>query len=751
MSPDRSLKNLVRLRRFVRQLGGSRGFRVAADAYRLLLLVSAAILIDLAFPGPASGPDLPALGEGMVAVEDVIASIKFPVYKSEAELTRERAEAASSVSPIFRYRPEIADSSVAQVRAFFAALEEAEETAADSAELLPVARELLERYRIPASDEQAVLLTSRQTRERVARAVERAFRDLLRGGVAQSNDLGVARNVGVLVRRGEDDVLLPRDSVTTMQQFFARAAERAPLEAGSGAFGLYQNLIIRFSEPTIRLDREATDAARGQARQAVDQVKYEVLEGERIVAAHERVGPDQIERLRAYRDTLAQRGNGEAWEAHVGVVLYNLVILLVFGLMLKFFWPTVYDSQRVNTLIWILLVSVTVAAAFVASAEAPLELIPVALAALVLASLFDGLLALVTVFVLVALIGARPPLLGMTALLTMSVGGAVAALSGQVMRRRAQTWAIAGMVAGAYVLVAVCLGLINRQSVGWVIESGLWGMVNGAGSTIVAMGMLPLAEAFTKITTDQSLLELADVNRPLLRRLSLEAPGTYAHSINVANIAEAAAREIDANSLLVRVGTYYHDIGKVKKPQFFVENQPPGRNPHDKLKPATSINIIREHVSEGLEMAEEARIPDVVKAFINEHHGTQRIGFFLEKAKELDPETDFDPDDFRYPGPKPQSKETAILLLADSVESAARVLQDPTPERITELVDRIVGFKIAEGQLDEAPLTLGELTAIKRQFVKVLSGMYHHRLDYPAQSQRPTPPPREEPAASGSS
>jgi len=186
--------------------------------------------------------------------------------------------------------------------------------------------------------------------------------------------------------------------------------------------------------------------------------------------------------------------------------------------------------------------------------------------------------------------------------------------------------------------------------------------------------------------------------------------------------------------LLVRVGVYYHDIGKVKKPQFFVENQPRGRNPHDKLKPMTSASIVREHVKEGLDLADEGRLPDVVKAFIPEHHGTQQIGFFLDKAKELEPDGEFDPVDYRYPGPKPQSKETAIVLLADSVESAARVLQDPTTESIKALVDRIVDFKMSENQLDDAPLTLREITKVKEQFVKVLSGMYHSRLDYPLQN-----------------
>jgi putative nucleotidyltransferase with HDIG domain len=211
----------------------------------------------------------------------------------------------------------------------------------------------------------------------------------------------------------------------------------------------------------------------------------------------------------------------------------------------------------------------------------------------------------------------------------------------------------------------------------------------------------------------------------------MEASGTYAHTINVANLAEAAATAIGANGLLCRVGIYYHDVGKMLKPHFFVENQPGGRNPHDKLKPHLSASIVREHVVEGERLAREEGVPEVVTRFIPEHHGTQLIGFFYEKAMEEEGD-DLDEEGFRYPGPRPRSKETAIAMLADSIESATRALQDPSPERVRDLVKTIVDGKIRDGQLTESPLTLRELTVIQEQFAKVIGGMYHHRLDYPA-------------------
>ena len=205
----------------------------------------------------------------------------------------------------------------------------------------------------------------------------------------------------------------------------------------------------------------------------------------------------------------------------------------------------------------------------------------------------------------------------------------------------------------------------------------------------------------------------------------MEAPGTYAHTINVANLAESGCNAIGANGLLCRVGVFYHDVGKMVKPHYYVENQPERGNPHDRLKPDASAAIVKEHVVEGLRLAREAKVPDVVATFIPEHHGTQMIGFFWEKAVAEYGEETLDPEDYRYPGPKPQSRETAIAMMADSVESATRSLQDPTPDRIRGLIHS------RDGQLDESPITLREIAQVEETFVKVLASVYHQRIDYP--------------------
>jgi putative nucleotidyltransferase with HDIG domain len=340
---------------------------------------------------------------------------------------------------------------------------------------------------------------------------------------------------------------------------------------------------------------------------------------------------------------------------------------------------------------------------------------------------------MISVMVIATLVGGQSVFRGTNALFINLVGGAVAAFSVRVVTRRNQTYLWIFAVAAAYLTTAIAIGLTLDLPGHDIWTSAGYGALNAVVSVLLALLLLPMAESFTGIETDLTLLEWSDLNRPLMQRLSLEAPGTYAHTIAIANLAEAGARAIGANALLARVGAYYHDIGKIAKPQYFVENQAKGRNPHDKLKPGTSAQIIRNHVREGLEMAEEHKLPRALRSFITEHHGTGSIAYFLEKAKERD-STAPDPGEFSYPGPLPQTAETAIVMLADGVEAATRVLAEPTREKIREVVQHIVRQRIDQGQLRDAPLTLKQLDIIKDEFTRVLTGMYHNRIDYPASS-----------------
>ena len=420
----------------------------------------------------------------------------------------------------------------------------------------------------------------------------------------------------------------------------------------------------------------------------------------------------------------------------VGSFVLNLLLITMMVLSLRMFRPHIHDSGRALALLGGL-VAFLVVLAFAAVQVQPgsPELVPLAFAGVVISTLFDRRVSLLTVVLLAVLIASQPDYRTSDALPVMIAAGASAALAVRSSLRRDQSYLwiliIAAVSSVAVTAAGVAAGAPTVELLGGVIRAAATSVI----SVIAAMLFVPFAERLTGRETHLTLLEWGDLHHPLLQRLSLEAPGTYNHTIAMANLADAACRAIGANALLARVGAYYHDIGKLAKPQYFVENQPRGRNPHDQLKPGTSASIIRSHVHQGLELASEVRLPAAIRAFISEHHGTGTIAYFMERAREPDG-TVPNPSQFEYPGPIPQSAETAVVMLADSVEAIARTLADPTPERLREVIDSVVQQRLEQGQLRDAPITLRQLSIVKHEFARVLGGMYHARVEYP---KAPTP------------
>jgi putative nucleotidyltransferase with HDIG domain len=260
----------------------------------------------------------------------------------------------------------------------------------------------------------------------------------------------------------------------------------------------------------------------------------------------------------------------------------------------------------------------------------------------------------------------------------------------------------------------------------------LFFFLNGIICSIGALGVLSIFEHLFKTLTNISLLELADFNYPLLQRLIMEAPGTYHHSLVVGNLSEAAAKAVGANALLARVGAYYHDIGKLKKPEYFSENQQVAANKHSELPATMSKMIIMNHVREGVELARKHKLNPALINFIQQHHGRSLVYYFYRRALEaLEDDQQVKEEGFRYPGPKPDTREAAIVLLADSVEAACRALSDPAPARVKELVHKVINNKFIDGQLDECSLTLRDMERISEVFIRILSGIYHSRINYP--------------------
>ena len=708
--------------------------RLARHWVQLLLFFLVALAVTLFFP-PSTGLRVSSYEAGMVAEEDVIASLSFAVPKTLDELGFERSSAALAVPPTFELDPEAADSTAVSLTRFFEAVDSVE-VADDPALALD---ELLLAVGLSLPEAQAEVLLDPEPRALLAETALRAAEELLRGGVlddaARLDPAFTGRILVVSPEGGER--YITRDDALTSGAFYERAAGLLPEGTGSEVNDLLRLSLIRFMVPTLRYDPVATQVDRDAARRAVPVLRANVLEGEAVVRANQQLGDPEIERLRAYEEALRTEGQLEDPRLRVRGLLASmtmyLLILAIFGILLFFYRPDIYWRRRWIVLLGFLVLFFTGISGLVARYELPPELLPIAFVSLAVAVLWDGRLALGLAAAMAAIIGIQEPFQGAQAWLPVWVAGSAAALFVRAVRRRAQTWIFIAIIFLAYTGTIGALGVLASRSAEGIMYSLGYAGINSVVSAILAMGFLPVFEWFTRITTDQTLLEWADPNRPLLKRLAMEAPGTYAHSINVANLAEAAAAAIGANGLLCRVGVYYHDVGKMRKPQYFIENQPGGRNPHDDLEPAASAAIVRAHVTEGERMAREAGLPEVLVDFITEHHGTQEISFFYERVKE-DAGTgrvEVDPAEFRYPGPRPRSRETAIVMLADSIESATRTLDDPTPDRLRELIEVIVETKLERGQLEEAPLTLRELGVVKDQFQKVLVGMYHRRIEYP--------------------
>jgi uncharacterized domain HDIG len=308
-------------------------------------------------------------------------------------------------------------------------------------------------------------------------------------------------------------------------------------------------------------------------------------------------------------------------------------------------------------------------------------------------------------------------------------GGLIGVYSVSHLSQRSDLARAGLFVSGINVLMISAIGLSTGMRLMVWLAGLLLCIVNGVASSFLTVGALHWFEAGFRITSSVRLLELSNPNRPLLKRLLMEAPGTYHHSILVGNLAEAAAEAVQADATLVRVAAMYHDIGKLKRPYFFIENQFTQDNPHDKLAPTLSSLIITSHVKDGLELAKENKLPQAIQDIISQHHGDGLVSFFYHKALE---EKDEVPEEaFHYEGPRPQNKEAALVTLADNVEAAVRSMKQPTPGRVEGLVRKIIKDKLNDGQLDQCDLTFQDLDRIAMAFVRVLSGIFHSRVEYP--------------------
>lgn len=697
------------------------GFHLARWGWVLVLAAVARVGF------PTIGRDVATpLEPGEVAPRDMVAPFSFVVNKTDAEVEREAEVLARSARPIYEFQQRAADSAAAALRALFTAITAA--APRGGAAIIAAAAEFGVELTLP----EAQYLGRAPQRTAVASALDSLLGRTLAQGVTGPGALQIEEAPELIVRRGGTEIAVRREAVPSYTEYFARARALHPDPRSPTGDAVYLRLVGHLFRPTLVLNRVESERRRDELRRTVDRSKYVVRGGERIVAAHEVVTSEQHERLVALHQELLRRGatTSRSPGGVAGLLLRDALLLGIFWVLMLFYRRETYRSFRQVSVIAVLFGLVLLGAALVARTEPTHpELIPLPLAAVMLTVLLNGRVSMIAALVLAFVIGSQPIFHETPALFLCAVGGVTAALSVRSLRRRTHLYAAILVVGLGYLVGATVLGLMSDW--GWreIGARVLLGFFNGTVSASLALLLLPQAEALTRITTDLTLLELSDQSHPLLRRLSLEAPGTYSHSMSMANLVEAACNRVGANGLLGRVGCYFHDIGKLGNPTFYVENQK-GKNPHDRIPARQSAEILKGHVTEGLRLAEAAGLPAVVRAFIPEHHGTAEITYFLDRARRRG-DAVTGGNTYNYPGPKPQSVETAVAMLADSVEASLRVLEDVTPERITEVIDHLVRARLAAGQLDEAPLTLQQIELIKEEFQRMLTGMYHGRIDYP--------------------
>lgn len=479
-------------------------------------------------------------------------------------------------------------------------------------------------------------------------------------------------------------------------------------------------------QPNLVLDTEKVNLARQQARDSVEPVR--IMQGEIIVRKGDVVRPEHVKLL----TDVGMIKTGRDYGVLVGMTLAVLAMVALLGVYFYQERPNLLKNGTQLALVGSVLVAVLAIGrmfSLINWTGSP-YLNPSALLGLLLTLLIDARVASITTVVLAILLGLVFEMNWVITVLSL-VGGLVAVLSVSKVSQRGDLMRAGFIVGGVNVFLMVGLGLAG-QNTELIIHSYL-GLLAGVFASIVTIGVLPYLESLFKITSPIRLLELSNPNHPLLRRLMLEAPGTYHHSILVGNLAEAAADAIGADGLLARVGSHYHDIGKLRRPYFFVENQVGKDNPHDKMAPSLSTLIITSHVKDGVELASEFKLPPVVTQFIAQHHGTDLVRFFYHRACEAGDGDSVEERDFRYLGPKPQGKEVAIVSLADATEAAVRSISKPNPGKIEGLVRKIIKDRLNSGELDESELTFQDMDRIATSFTKVIMGMFHSRVEYPEQ------------------
>lgn len=684
---------------------------------KVILFLLATILIVWMFPNKASFKFEFQKGKPWLH-ETLIAPYDFPVYKSSEQLVDEQDQLRNNLKLTF-----VLDESVYDIKA----------------------EEFISNFEQKWATDKKVTKDARFTffnlnkkknkktkKEKLANYGLKVLQNLYATGIIQMVDdiefkdsdyeiIVMKQNVGEVLRLGD---------LFTIESASKKAYDLKNISEEESNF--LSPLILEMLKQNVFYDEDATNKMLESELNAISKGLGMVQRGEVIISQGELVTESNFQELESYR----QRYEGENWQESsenwlsFGQSLLVLVAFLILFLFLKQFRIEVFnDNKKVTFILTLITLMVFMASMSLTASNKLIFLMPFCLLPIIIKAFFDTRLALFTHLIAVIIIGFIVPN-SFEFIYLQLMAGIVSILSVLQMYKRAQLFVSAAKIIAIYFVAYFAMALTQEGSldnIEWM--NFVWFAANGA----LTLFAYPLIFAFEKtfsLVSDVSLLELSDTNSPLLRELAQVAPGTFQHSIQVANLAEEGILEIGGNALLVRAGALYHDIGKMKNPQFFIENQISGINPHDDLSFEESAGVIINHVNNGISIAKENNLPDELIDFIRTHHGTTMVGYFYKQYVASFPDEIEAAEKFTYPGPKPYSKETAVLMMADSVEAAARSLKSPTLENIDKLVESIINTQIDNEQFVNADITMKSITQIKKLFKKKLQSIHHVRVEY---------------------
>jgi cyclic-di-AMP phosphodiesterase PgpH len=705
---------------------------------KILIGLSAVVLIVFMFPKGESIESEVTVGSIWIH-NDLIAQFSFPVLKDQKTYQAELKEAANSVYPVYLKEPESVEKVLDTVKSydsFLLGIIDSTLSVKEKENLNPTFLSTASFNTFQNLRRQERNMLQRRSLKQVLNSINNIITEVYKNGIINLPPEG---KDSIAVRTGNVDHIEAADKfidVTTADNLVKSGIEQMRYtEALKSALEEYA---VHFITPNIIYSQQATNQEIEQAKSNVSKYVGIVNENERIIAKHDRITKADKLKIDSYRAAKGERiGEGGFWLQFLGKFFHISLLLSLLTIYLFLFRKKIFFDNQKLLLITIILVFVCFVTFLInqISVNVPLQfLIFIPAATMLLTIIFDSRVGFYTTVIISLITGA---LRGNDyTFAAMNIfAGALAVYSVRDIKNRSQIFRSFLFILLGYLVAVFAFGLERFASFESLMIETAFASTNALISPVLTYGLLIFFEKFFSITTDLTLLELSNFDRPLLKELARKAPGTFNHSMTMGTLAETAAEKIGANPLLARVGAYYHDVGKIITPQNFVENQLNNQNVHENLTPEESVELISRHVKEGIELAREYDVPQEIIDFIPMHHGTMIISFFYEKAKKLYGEEKVNIDDYRYPGPKPNTKETAVIMLADGCESAVRSIEDPEPVKVENVIDKIIKGRIDDGQLNNSPITFSDIDKIKEAFISILLGQHHRRIRYPKQEE----------------